>query len=54
MIAPCIGAWVEMTADNQFFMLLAIAPCIGAWIEICAVVRVKCTPFYRTLYRCVD
>ena len=33
-VAPCVGAWVEMSLQGQTDSLNAVAPCVGAWVEI--------------------
>jgi len=34
VIAPCIGAWIEIFFEISASPFTRIAPCIGAWIEI--------------------
>ena len=33
-VAPCTGAWIEISADNRLTKPSTVAPCTGAWIEI--------------------
>ncbi len=34
VVAPCMGAWIEIPEIRCKASLLAVAPCMGAWIEI--------------------
>ena len=34
MVAPCVGAWVEIRRHTMGFPPVAVAPCVGAWVEI--------------------
>ena len=34
MVAPLVGAWIEMSTVVSYFFAMAVAPLVGAWIEI--------------------
>ncbi len=34
MVAPLVGAWIEICNIIVFFYLHIVAPLVGAWIEI--------------------
>ena len=34
IVAPLVGAWIEISYQNQVLCLLYVAPLVGAWIEI--------------------
>ena len=34
MVAPLVGAWIEMAYLQQWREILVVAPLVGAWIEI--------------------
>ena len=34
MVAPLVGAWIEIGGSNSTFDKLEVAPLVGAWIEI--------------------
>ena len=34
MVAPLVGAWIEIEKWEYFFTLTYVAPLVGAWIEI--------------------
>ena len=34
VVAPLVGAWIEITIQPQRFRLSWVAPLVGAWIEI--------------------
>ena len=34
MVAPLVGAWIEISIRAITSMKLAVAPLVGAWIEI--------------------
>ena len=34
MVAPLVGAWIEMTTVKIKELLKLVAPLVGAWIEI--------------------
>ena len=34
MVAPLVGAWIEISLVNIMFFYTSVAPLVGAWIEI--------------------
>ena len=34
MVAPLVGAWIEIQTTNTAFTGSVVAPLVGAWIEI--------------------
>ena len=34
LVAPCVGAWIEIASDVSALLVFLVAPCVGAWIEI--------------------
>ena len=34
LVAPLVGAWIEISFLLGYFLFLAVAPLVGAWIEI--------------------
>ena len=34
IVAPLVGAWIEITSGNLNVSGIAVAPLVGAWIEI--------------------
>ena len=34
IVAPLVGAWIEIFANEWLPVLEAVAPLVGAWIEI--------------------
>ena len=34
MVAPLVGAWIEIRVYQEDFELSLVAPLVGAWIEI--------------------
>ena len=34
IVAPCAGAWIEISTDAHISTCPVVAPCAGAWIEI--------------------
>ena len=34
LVAPLVGAWIEMSTKIAGMALSAVAPLVGAWIEI--------------------
>ena len=34
MVAPLVGAWIEISDDCIFSVSGGVAPLVGAWIEI--------------------
>ena len=34
IVAPCVGAWIEILLAFVFHHKRSVAPCVGAWIEI--------------------
>ena len=35
IVAPFVGAWIEMDGKKKLKDIAAVAPFVGAWIEIC-------------------
>jgi len=33
-VAPCVGAWIEISEVTLNARYNIVAPCVGAWIEI--------------------
>ena len=33
-VAPLVGAWIEIRAESERDIAVAVAPLVGAWIEI--------------------
>ena len=34
MVAPLVGAWIEIVPDHFIIIPIKVAPLVGAWIEI--------------------
>ena len=34
LVAPLVGAWIEITLGFPIVICLVVAPLVGAWIEI--------------------
>ena len=34
MVAPLVGAWIEIPHSGMLLRAFAVAPLVGAWIEI--------------------
>ena len=34
IVAPLVGAWIEIKTVNETLDMLEVAPLVGAWIEI--------------------
>ena len=34
VVAPLVGAWIEIKTVNETLDMLEVAPLVGAWIEI--------------------
>ena len=34
LVAPLVGAWIEMFDNERFEAIREVAPLVGAWIEI--------------------
>ena len=34
MVAPLVGAWIEIVLNSPIFSRSPVAPLVGAWIEI--------------------
>ena len=39
LVAPLVGAWIEITAAGVTIILVDVAPLVGAWIEISSVYK---------------
>ena len=35
IVAPLVGAWIEIAKSGIDYQTLYVAPLVGAWIEIC-------------------
>ena len=35
-VAPCVGAWVEISKISKSTSDASVAPCVGAWVEMMA------------------
>ena len=35
VVAPLVGAWIEIIAKLYKYVPIFVAPLVGAWIEIC-------------------
>ena len=54
MVAPHVGAWIEITRSNLSDLQRHVAPHVGAWIEIDVVKTKRSIGTRRTSRRCVD
>ena len=54
LVAPCVGAWIEILVTIIPKLTPSVAPCVGAWIEIVDWMRSSLTSLCRTLCGCVD
>ena len=36
-VAPYLGAWIEIVAEELYYTVSRVAPYLGAWIEISVV-----------------
>ena len=54
IIAPHVGAWIEIGIGLGIIVSILIAPHVGAWIEIDTEITTRETRDYRTSRRCVD
>ena len=43
MVAPYVGAWVEMLEMSQYELMAKVAPYAGAWVEI-SLTQLEATP----------
>ena len=34
LVAPLVGAWIEMVREEAGLLVVPVAPLVGAWIEI--------------------
>ena len=54
MVAPLVGAWIEIALVNYRIPIVEVAPLVGAWIEIMKLpFGFRCRPS-RTPRGCVD
>ena len=37
LVAPLVGAWIEISEAPPIISFPPVAPLVGAWIEICSV-----------------
>ena len=35
VVAPRVGAWIEIKSSSAIVRSISVAPRVGAWIEIC-------------------
>ncbi len=54
MVAPLVGAWIEIEWLGSLGRLGWVAPLVGAWIEIVLFYGKKITSLGRTPRGCVD
>ena len=54
MVAPFMGAWIEIDPKQLFTRIYPVAPFMGAWIEIINLQYNILEDLSRTLYGCVD
>ena len=38
-VTPCVGVWIEISANLRSLLFNAVTPCVGVWIEISLVYR---------------
>ena len=43
LVAPLVGAWIEMSVTVNIAVFSPVAPLVGAWIEICCLSEFKKT-----------
>ena len=39
VVAPLVGAWIEICCLSEFKKTILVAPLVGAWIEIRETIR---------------
>ena len=44
MVAPLVGAWIEIAVIVLAFVQVMVAPLVGAWIEITFIYTTFSTP----------
>ncbi len=54
MVAPRVGAWIEMIQTSGDYRRMIVAPRVGAWIEITLSLSVALTPARRSPCGSVD
>ena len=54
MVAPYMGAWIEILTDTGHLQSMHVAPYMGAWIEIYPILKEPQFLECRTLHGCVD
>ena len=54
IVAPFMGAWIEISCKLNTLILPPVAPFMGAWIEIKSASNSHLSYLRRTLYGCVD
>ena len=54
LVAPFMGAWIEIQHEAGKQLNLLVAPFMGAWIEISLWTKSQVYGSGRTLYGCVD
>ena len=54
LVAPFMGAWIEIKWENDTAEPNLVAPFMGAWIEILNLSPIDAIFSRRTLYGCVD
>ena len=54
LVAPLVGAWIEIDKEFERVMKEAVAPLVGAWIEIFDESSVNCPMCGRSSRGSVD
>ncbi len=49
VVAPCVGAWVEILMIPAVCAAADVAPCVGAWVEIELIKKFENMPLGRPL-----
>ena len=49
LVAPLVGAWIEIILNSSFSTVSKVAPLVGAWIEISLRVSFQARPFVAPL-----
>ena len=54
VVAPFVGAWIEIFDSKYFLYSTMVAPFVGAWIEIYQITRMSLDKLSRSVRRSVD
>ena len=54
IVAPFVGAWIEIQNGDQMCIARYVAPFVGAWIEMCLMKSVQFGTVGRSVRRSVD